>query len=49
MAAKTYSLRVFNFWLGLRPPSTPLLYSERYGGKPGLRLFGWRLHARRWR
>lgn len=34
------------FWFCLRFPSKPLFYSERYGGEPGLRFLGFRLHAR---
>ena len=45
-ATWSYSTRIGRLWLCARPPSVPLYYSEQYGGKPGLRLFGWRLHAR---
>lgn len=45
MRAKTYSIRIGSLWIAARPPSMPLLYSERYGGEPGLRVFGWRFHA----
>jgi hypothetical protein len=46
MVPKTYWIIIGRLWLAARPPSMPLLYSERYGGRHGLRFLGWRFHAR---